>query len=80
MNCIKFPKIDSALLRKRIQIPEGRMNVVLDTDTFNEIDDQFAVTMALLSPEKMDVLAITAAPFLNKKSVTPADGMEKSYQ
>lgn len=80
MNCINFPKIDSALLHKRIQIPEGHMNVVLDTDTFNEIDDQFAVTMALLAPEKMDVLAITAAPFLNEKSVTPADGMEKSYQ
>ena len=79
-NKIKFPELPADILHERIKIPAGRMNVILDTDTFNEIDDQFAVTFALLSPEKMDIMAITAAPFLNKKSVSPADGMEKSYQ
>ena len=54
--------------------------MVLDTDTYNEIDDQFAVVHALLSRERLDVEAIYAAPFHNKRSSGPADGMEKSYQ
>ena len=54
--------------------------MVIDTDTYNEIDDQFAVVYALLSPEQMDVQAIYAAPFLNSRSETPADGMQKSHE
>lgn len=75
-----FPELDASLQRERSTIPSGRMNVILDTDTFNEVDDQFALTFALLSPEKMNVHAITAAPFLNQKVGTPAEGMEESYQ
>ena len=51
---------------------------VLDTDTFNEIDDQFAVTYAMIAPD-IDLLALTAAPFFNFRSTSPEDGMEKSY-
>jgi inosine-uridine nucleoside N-ribohydrolase len=54
--------------------------VVIDTDTYNEIDDQFAVVYALLSPEALDVEAIYAAPFTNNRSSGPGDGMEKSYE
>jgi inosine-uridine nucleoside N-ribohydrolase len=53
--------------------------MVLDTDTFNEIDDQFALVYALLSPE-VEVEAVYAAPFHNDRSSGPADGMEKSYE
>jgi inosine-uridine nucleoside N-ribohydrolase len=53
--------------------------MVLDTDTYNEIDDQFAVVYALLSPEHVNVQALYAAPFFNARSDGPADGMEKSY-
>ncbi len=53
---------------------------VLDTDTYNEIDDQFAVAYAMLSPEAMKLEAIYAAPFHNRRSSGPEDGMEKSYQ
>ncbi len=53
--------------------------MVLDTDTYNEIDDQFAVVYSLLSPERLDVRAIYAAPFHNDRSSGPADGMEKSH-
>ncbi|MHC4249541.1 MAG: nucleoside hydrolase [Planctomycetota bacterium] len=60
--------------------PEGRVRMVLDTDTYNEIDDQFAVVYALLSPEELEVEAIHAAPFHNSRSSGPADGMEKSYE
>jgi len=54
--------------------------MVLDTDTYNEIDDQFAIVYALLSPERLNVQAIYAAPFHNKRSTGAGDGMEKSYQ
>ncbi len=60
--------------------PTGPVNVVIDTDTFNEVDDQFALVLALLSPKKLKVEAIYAAPFHNKRSSGPGDGMEKSYQ
>lgn len=53
--------------------------MVLDTDTFNEIDDQYAVAHAVASPDRMDVEALYAAPFTNSRSTGPADGMEKSY-
>jgi len=63
-----------------LQPPAGlRIPAVLDTDTYNEIDDQFALVYALLSP-KIDLQAILAAPFHNSRSSGPADGMEKSYQ
>ena len=54
--------------------------MILDTDVYNEIDDFYALAYAMLSPDKVKLLAITAAPFLNSRSVSPADGMEKSYQ
>ena len=56
-----------------------RPRVVLDTDTFNEIDDQFAVVHALLSPERLRVEALYAAPFHNANSSGPEDGMERSF-
>ena len=54
-------------------------SIVLDTDTFNEIDDQFAVPYSLLSGNQFKTDAIYAAPFYNKRSVSPEDGMEKSF-
>ena len=60
--------------------PGRRLNVVIDTDTFNEIDDQFALVYALLSPERMGVEAIYAAPFQNDRVSSYGEGMELSYQ
>lgn len=56
-----------------------KLRMVLDTDTFNEIDDQFALIYALLSKEKLNVEAVYAAPFFNENSSGPEDGMLKSY-
>jgi purine nucleosidase len=58
----------------------GPLRAVLDTDTFNEIDDQFAVVYALLSPSQIGLEALYAAPFHNSRSTGPADGMNKSYE
>ncbi len=77
---MKFPSIDPTLRRNLLNPPESRVRVVLDTDTYNEIDDQFAVVQAILSPEEIDLKAIYAAPFHNPRSDGPKDGMEKSYQ
>jgi purine nucleosidase len=74
-----FPKISHEKRLERLQFPAGKLDMVLDTDTYNEIDDQFALTYALLSPERLNVQAIYAAPFHNEHSSGPADGMEKSY-
>ncbi len=75
-----FPTLSEPLRLTRLQPPAGKVQMVLDTDTYNEVDDQFAVVYALLSPEKLDVQALYAAPFFNDRSTGPADGMEKSYQ
>ena len=64
---------------ENLNLPEGKVDVILDTDTFNEVDDQFAVSLMIRSSEKINVKAITAAPFFNEKATSPADGMEKSY-
>ena len=53
--------------------------MVLDTDTYNEIDDQFAVVYSLIS-RPVHVEAIYAAPFFNSRSNGPGDGMHKSYE
>ncbi len=79
---MKFPKLPEAELEERLMPPGGkqRIRMVLDTDTYNEIDDQFAVAYALLSPEKLDVTALYAAPYFNDRSTGPGEGMEKSYE
>jgi len=56
-----------------------RKRIILDTDTYNEIDDQFALALAMLSPGEIELLAVTAAPFHNSNSTSYADGMERSY-
>ena len=65
---------------KNLEIPTGPVDMVLDTDAYNEIDDQFAISYALHATEKLNVLALYAAPFFNNRSSNPADGMERSYQ
>ncbi len=75
-----FPQLSPALRTERLSPPSGPVRMVLDTDTYNEIDDQFAVVQALLSPDRLRVEALYAAPFYNGRSSGPADGMQKSYE
>ena len=71
--------MDSKQYLANLQVPAGRVDAVLDTDTYNEIDDQFALSYMFLSPEKFNLKAIYAAPFFNSHSTSPKDGMERSY-
>lgn len=64
---------------KNLSVPEGKIDVVLDTDAYNEIDDQFAIGYMLRNTQKFNIKGICAAPFLNGKSTCASDGMEKSY-
>lgn len=64
---------------ERLKVPRKKADVVLDTDAYNEIDDQFAIAYLMKSQEKLNPVAIYAAPFLNHKVLTPEEGMTKSY-
>ena len=76
---MQFPTIPNHIRLERLQSPANKVRMVLDTDTYNEIDDQFAVVYALLSPEQLAVEAIYAAPFFNDRCASPGEGMELSY-
>ncbi|HLW19571.1 MAG TPA: nucleoside hydrolase [Cyclobacteriaceae bacterium] len=76
----EFAKLSEEIMLQRLKPNQKKINVVIDTDTYNEVDDQFAVVYALLSPEQMEVKAIYAAPYHNNRSEGAADGMEKSYE
>lgn len=60
---MKFPIISKEEMIKRLASPKGKVRMVLDTDTYNEVDDQFALAYALLSPERLNVEAVYTAPF-----------------
>jgi len=75
----EYPSMDESLRLQKLIPPTQKVRVVFDTDTYNEIDDQFALVYAILSPEKLDLKAVYAAPFSNKRASDPLEGMEKSY-
>lgn len=65
---------------KKILPPPGVVRVVIDTDTANSIDDQFAIAWALRSPERVNLEAIYAAPYAKDifKEID-ASGTAKDY-
>lgn len=64
---------------KNLSVPTGKIDVVLDTDAYNEIDDQYAISYMLASGDRLNVKAFYAAPFFNRNAESVADGMYKSY-
>lgn len=77
----QFPELSTAQRIARLSPPDKTpVRVVIDTDTYNEIDDQFAVVYALFAPEQLQVEAIYAAPFKNHRSESAGQGMAKSYE
>lgn len=56
------------------------MKVILDTDTYNEADDMFAISYLLKNKDLFDIKAITIAPFKHsgyKKTIS--DSIDDSY-
>jgi purine nucleosidase len=76
---VNYSKLSDSTRLEKLQPPDGKVRMVIDTDTYNEIDDQFAVVYALLSPDELSVEGIYAAPFFNHRSTSPGNGMELSY-
>lgn len=70
--------ITTAQLKEKL-LDGSKKAIILDTDTFNEIDDQYALAYAMLSRDTVELLAVTAAPFSNSRAATPAYGVEQSY-
>ncbi len=60
--------------------PKSFADVVLDTDAWNEADDQYALSYLLRSAPFLNTVALYAAPFLNGKVATAAEGMQKSEE
>lgn len=57
-----------------------KINVILDTDTYNECDDQFALAYMLKSKDIFNIEAITVAPYSCKTpNVSVKEGQENSY-
>lgn len=57
-----------------------KINVILDTDTYNECDDQFALAYMLKNKDIFNIEAITVAPYSHKThSVSAKEGQENSY-
>ena len=58
-----------------------KVNVILDTDTYNECDDQFALAYMIKSQDIFNIEAITVAPYYHtsQKGLTVRDGQELSY-
>ena len=63
-----------------VRIPNHPVDVILDTDAFNEIDDQFAICYLLACREKLNTKAFYAAPFSNPGQPDVRLGMEQSYE
>jgi purine nucleosidase len=57
--------------------PSGPLRLIIDTDTGNEVDDQYALALALGEPSRLHLEGIVAANFGETGGVA---GIDKSYQ
>lgn len=71
-----YSKISAMYPKKEIE----KINVILDTDTYNEADDQFALAYLLKYQDRFNIEAITIAPFQNRWIPSEDSGIELSYQ
>jgi purine nucleosidase len=58
-----FPVLSDEKRKVMLEPPTAPVRVVIDTDTANEIDDQFALAWALLSQDRLLIEGIYAVPY-----------------
>ena len=75
----RWNEIYSKISRFYKKDDKERINVILDTDTYNECDDQFALSYMLLSQDRFNIEAITVAPYHHDNDISVEEGQEKSY-
>ncbi len=63
MEIPKFPSLTTEQRRHLLEPPSRPMRVIIDTDTHNEIDDQFALAWALLSQDQLNIEGVCAEPY-----------------
>lgn len=79
-----FPEPDYAEMTARLRRPTGRVDAILDTDTYNEIDDQFALAYLLRSEESVRLGQLQPLPFTGTQKrgsaapKTPATAWKKA--
>lgn len=71
----KYERISKLNKKENIQ----KVNVILDTDIYNECDDQFALSYLLKSQDKFNIEAITVAPYHHDNNISIEEGTDKSY-
>lgn len=57
---------------------DRKKKVILDTDAFNEIDDQFAIAYLYLAP-RVELLAVNAVHYMHDRCNDMTLGMNRSY-
>ena len=63
------------------KLSNKKINVILDTDTYNECDDQFALSYLIKSKNIFNIEAITVAPFSHlSNNVSIEEGQYLSYK
>ena len=67
----KFPVIPEDRLRQMLEPPQGRIRLIIDTDTHNEIDDQYAIAWALLSQDVLEIEGVLAEPYSHRHHREP---------
>ena len=70
-----YAEISSLYPKKEVE----KVNVILDTDTYNECDDQFALSYLLKSQDRFNIEAITVAPYHHDNDISIREGTEKSF-
>lgn len=91
-SCMVFSQNDSTSMHSYIKnfdfnerilpkIPDKtkKIRVIIDTDAKNEIDDQWALTLALLSNERFEIVGFVASNFDHRHD-DASSGIEKSFE
>lgn len=76
----RFPTLSSEHYQHILRPPSGRVRCVIDTDTRNEIDDQYALAWAFLSRDKLQIEGIYAAPYSFQERVNEQRAAERIRQ
>ncbi len=66
-----FPSITEDEMRRRLEPPQGKIRLISDTDTYNEIDDQYAIAWALLSQDVLEIEGVLAEPYSFRRNREP---------
>lgn len=68
----QFPQLNEATMRQRLEPPTGKIRLIIDTDTHNEIDDQFALAWALMSQDVFEIEGVLAEPYSHRHHREPS--------